>query len=169
MSAPAACPGRDGLAGETGASDTGAGETAARAAVVAESLTWLRTPYAHRQRLKGVGVDCAQFPLAVYTACGLIPPTDVGPYAPQWHLHRGDELYLAQVLRLAREIDPAGARPGDLLLWRYGRTFSHGAIALDPSRVIHAARGVGVTLDDADRNEDLRTRPVRAFSLWGWV
>ncbi len=146
-------------------------EAAARAAVVAEALSWLATPYAHRQRLKGVGVDCAQFPLAVYAACAVIPPTDVGPYAPQWHLHRGEELYVSWVLRFAREIAPDAARPGDLLpgdfvLWRYGRTFSHGAIVLDPPQVIHAVRGLGVTLDDPTRNEDLRTRPARAFSLW---
>ena len=32
---------------------------ALRERVVAEALSWLGTPYAHRQRLKGVGVDCA--------------------------------------------------------------------------------------------------------------
>ena len=142
-------------------------QAAGRSAVVAEALSWLRTPYAHRQRLKGVGVDCAQFPLAVYAACAVIPPTDVGPYAPQWHLHRGEELYLHWVARFAREIGPEAAQAGDLILWRYGRTFSHGAIVLAPPRVIHAVRCLGVTLDYATRNEDLRTRPARAFSLWG--
>ena len=144
--------------------------SAAREAVVAEALGWLGTPYAHRQRLKGVGVDCAQFPLAVYAAAGAIPPTEVGAYAPQWHLHRSEELYLGWVLRLGREIAPEAARPGDFLLWRYGRTFSHGAILLDASRVIHARRGLGVVIDGADMDEDLRTRPLRAFALLksGW-
>ena len=143
--------------------------SAAREAVVAEALSWLGTPYAHRQRLKGVGVDCAQLPLAVYGAAGAIPPTDVGAYAPQWHLHRGEELYLGWVLRLGREIAREAARPGDFLLWRYGRTFSHGAILLEGGRVIHAKRGLGVVIDGADADEDLRTRPVRAFALFDSV
>jgi cell wall-associated NlpC family hydrolase len=138
----------------------------ARKAVVGEALTWLRTPYAHQQQLKGVGVDCAQFPLAVYAAAGVIAPTDVGAYCPQWHLHRGEELYLNAVARLAREIAPDAAGAGDFAVWRYGRTFSHGAILLGGASVIHALRGVGVTLGDRCVDEDLRTRPMRVFSLW---
>jgi cell wall-associated NlpC family hydrolase len=138
----------------------------ARAAVAAEALTWLRTPYAHRQRVKGVGVDCAQFPLAVYAAAGVIAPTEAGPYCPQWHLHRSEELYLNVVLDLAREIAPEAAGLGDFAVWRYGRTFSHGAILLEGWRVIHALSGVGVTLGDRSVDEALRTRPMRMFSLW---
>ncbi len=143
-----------------------------REAVVAEARAWLGTPYAHRQQLKGVGVDCAQFPLAVYAAVGLIP-RDVAArigadYSPQWHLHRGEELYLNAVRRFADEIALEDAAPGDFALWRYGRTFSHGAILITDTQVIHALRGVGVTLDDLAVNEDLRTRPVRAFNLSFW-
>jgi cell wall-associated NlpC family hydrolase len=138
----------------------------ARRAVADEALTWLRTPYAHRQQLKGVGVDCAQFPLAVYAAVGVIAPVDAGLYCPQWHLHRSEELYLDAVRRLAREIAAGDARPGDFAVWRYGRTFSHGAILLEGTGVIHALRGVGVTLGDRAVDEDLRTRPMRVFSPW---
>jgi cell wall-associated NlpC family hydrolase len=136
-----------------------------RDAVVAEALSWLGTPYAHRQRLKGVGVDCAQLPLAVYAAAGLIAPVDVGAYAPQWHLHRGEELYLGWVMRFGREIAREAVGPGDFALWRYGRTFSHGAILLGGGRVIHARRGLGVVIDDMDADEELRTRPRRLFTL----
>ena len=90
-----------------------------RAAIVAEAMSWLGTPYAHRQRLKGVGVDCAQLPLAVYRACGLLPEVEPEAYAAQWHLHRGEELYLDTVARFA------GAR------WRrpHPATSSSGATA----------------------------------------
>ena len=135
-----------------------------RERVVAEALSWLGTPYAHRQRLRGVGVDCAQLPLAVYEACGLIADAEVQPYAAQWHLHRGEELYLAYVQALGgREV--AAPEPGDLVLWRYGRTFSHGAILVAPARVVHAVRGQGVVLGDLDADADMWARPMRAFSL----
>ena len=137
-----------------------------RERVVAEALSWLGTPYAHRQRLRGAGVDCAQLPLAVYAACGLITDAEVQPYAAQWHLHRGEELYLAHVEALGgREV--AAPEPGDLVLWRYGRTFSHGAILVAPGRVVHAVRGQGVVLADMDQDEDLRRRPARLFTLPG--
>jgi cell wall-associated NlpC family hydrolase len=138
-----------------------------RERVVVEALSWLGTPYAHRQRLKGVGVDCAQLPLAVYSACGLIGTAEVGAYAAQWHLHRGEELYLAHVAALGgREVAPAAAAPGDLAVWRYGRAFSHGAILVGPGgRIVHALRGAGVVLGELDRDEDLKRRPVKLFSV----
>ncbi len=140
---------------------------AARQAVVAEALSWLGTPYAHRQRLKGVGVDCAQLPLAVYAAAGVIGAADVGAYASQWHLHRAEELYLRHLQALGgREIARDEASAADFALWRYGRTFSHGAILTGAAQVIHACRGLGVVLGDLDADEDLRTRPVKLFTLF---
>ena len=139
-----------------------------RERVVAEALSWLGTPYAHRQRLKGVGVDCAQLPLAVYAAAGLIPAeADVGAYAAQWHLHRGEELYLRHVEALGgREIAWENAQPGDFAIWRYGRTFSHGAVMIGPgARIVHAVRGRGVVLGDYKRDADLASRSVRTFVL----
>jgi cell wall-associated NlpC family hydrolase len=148
---------------------TGSSGCAVRQAVVAEALTWLGTPYAHRQRLKGAGVDCAGLPLEVYAAVGAIPPTDVGAYSQQWHLHRSRELYLEWVERLGpREVAPEQARAGDFLIWRFGRTFSHGAIALDERRVIHAvARAGAVIVEDRTGSADLRSNPMRAFTFWG--
>lgn len=84
---------------------------AMREAVVAEAMSWLRTPYHHGAGLKGIGTDCARFPLAVYAEAGAIPPTDVGVYARDWHLHHGEELYLGWLNRLATEIERDRSRP----------------------------------------------------------
>lgn len=146
----------------------GRDEAADRTAIVAEAKTWMGTPYAHRQRLKGAGVDCAGLPLCVYAEVGIIPPTDVGEYSAQWHLHRGREMYLEWVERFAREIPLADAKPGDFLVFRFGRTFSHGAIVLEGARVIHAyAPAQRVTIDDITVTEQLRNSPVRAYTFWG--
>jgi len=137
-----------------------------RADVVREALTWERTPYHHRARVKGVGVDCAQYPAAVYEFVGLIPHLDP-EYSPQWMLHRDEEQYLGWVTRYAREIDRAQAEPGDFAIWKYGRCFSHGAIIIDLPEVIHAVIiGGGVTRANIDRDEELRSRPVRFFTLF---
>jgi len=142
-------------------------EEEGRAAVVTEAMTWLRTPYHHRAKLKGVGVDCAQFVLAVYANAGLIVDFDTGEYPHDWHLHRSVERYMTQVLRFAREIPVGAARPGDVLLFRFGRAFSHGAIVTSYPQIVHAVLQAGaVVLGDLDRDADLVGRETRCFSFW---
>lgn len=138
-----------------------------RAAVVAEAKTWLGTPYHHHARVKGAGVDCANLPAAVYESCGLIP--NLAPsYSEQWHKHRDEEIYLSWVTPHAREIDRSSVQPGDFAIWKFGRTFSHGAIIIDPPIVIHSYIGLGVVMADMDEEEELLPRrPVRFFTLWG--
>jgi cell wall-associated NlpC family hydrolase len=144
-------------------------EAEGRAAVVAEARSWLGTPWRHRGRKKGVGVDCAQFPLLVYAACGLVRSFDTGDYPRDWHIHRGQERYIPIVERFGREIEPEAARPGDLFLFKIGHVFSHGAILLDWPQGIHAAVNEGsVVLCDLDRDVGLITGPRRAFTLKGW-
>jgi NlpC/P60 family putative phage cell wall peptidase len=139
----------------------------ARAAVVAEAIAWLGTPYHHRARLKGVGVDCAQLPIGVYANVGLIEAFDTGEYPPDWHLHRAGERYIAVISRLAGEIDPAEVQPGDVLLFKFGRAFSHGAIVTDWPRIVHANRKDGaVVLGDVTHDADLIGRPMKAFSYF---
>jgi cell wall-associated NlpC family hydrolase len=142
-------------------------EAEARTALVAEALSWEATPYHERARIKGVGVDCAQFPAAVYEAVGLIPHIEPD-YCAQWMLHRDEERFLAWVLPHAREIGRELLGPGDFGIWKFGRTFSHGAIVIDPPVVIHAViRGGGVIRGDMDRDIELATRAARFFTLFG--
>jgi len=140
-----------------------------RAAIVREAISWELTPYHHRARLKGVGADCAMYPLEVYRACGFIAP-DVDPphYSPQWMQHRDEEEFLAWVRRFAREIDRDQVAPGDFAIWKFGRCFSHGAIIIEMPEVIHAViKGGGVVRGNADRDIDLVSREVKFFTLFG--
>jgi len=142
-----------------------------RKAVIREAQSWLLTPYHHQARLKGVGVDCAQLPIAVYSAAGLIEAPNPA-YVRDWHMHRGEELFIAWVLQYAREIERSAIQPGDLGVWKYGRTHSHGAIVLPNDQVIHAVLPRGVEYGNLVRDEDLRPeveggRSARFFTLWG--
>ena len=133
--------------------------------VVCEALTWERTPYHHRARIRGVGVDCANLPAAVYEEVGLID--NLNPeYSPQWMMHRDEEKFLHHVLAWAREIDKENIGPGDLILWKFGRTFSHSAIVIDYPDVIHAVNMAGVIRGNAERDAELFGRPARYFTLW---
>jgi cell wall-associated NlpC family hydrolase len=141
-------------------------EASRRADIVAEALSWERTPYHELARIKGVGVDCAQFPAAVYEAVGLIP--HVAPaYTPQWMLHRDEEQFLGWVRLYAREIGREDIGPGDFAIWKYGRCYSHGAIVLEAPQVIHAViLGGGVCRADMDRDVELASRAVKFFTLF---
>lgn len=142
-------------------------EAEARAAIVAEALTWEGTPYQSHARIKGVGVDCAQLPAAVYEAVGLIGAVRPS-YPADWMMHRDEERFLSFVLPHAREITEAEAKPGDLVIWKFGRTFSHSGILIDPPVVLHAViRGQAVIRGDMSRDVDLVERPRRFFSLFG--
>lgn len=137
-----------------------------RDAVIAEAMTWLRTPYHDHARVKGVGVDCAQMPIAVYSAVGLIAPFEVD-YPKDIYLHKNNEIYIEHVLSAgAVEISAGQAQKGDLAIWRWGRAFAHGGIMLPNNQIIHALVDIGVTLDSLDTCEDLIRRPVKWFTFW---
>ena len=136
--------------------------TGARRAVAEEVQTWLGTPFHHQGRVKGAGVDCAMLLAEVYRRCGLVPQIDPGYYPPDWHLHRDAERYLDTLLPYARELAAPG--PGDVAVFRFGRTYSHGAIVTAWPRLVHAYWLRGVVRGDATLNP-LAGRPVRFFGV----
>lgn len=132
--------------------------------MIREAQSWIGTPYHHCADVKGHGVDCAMFLSRVYSSAGVIPFIDPRPYPPDWHLHRGEERYLLEIARYTQEVftDP---EPGDFILFRYGRTFSHSAIVIKGSAVIHAhAQERAVVWGDL-KLSPLKDRPKRVFTL----
>lgn len=138
---------------------------ATRAAVVAEAESWIGTRFHHEARVKGAGVDCLMLLAEVYERAGVIGHVAPPHYVPDWHLHQGAEKYMEGLLRYAHEIDGPPS-PGDIALFRFGRTFSHGAIVTEWPRVIHAYWKIGVVRGGADLYP-LRDRPARFFSPFG--
>ena len=140
---------------------------ARRAAVVAEAERWIGTPFHHAARVKGAGVDCLMLLAEVYERAGVTRHIEPPFYVPDWHLHRDAERYSEGLLRYATPVDgpPNGPipGPGDIALFRFGRTFSHGAIVTEWPRLIHAYWNIGVVWGDATLYP-LAGRPVRFFS-----
>ena len=139
---------------------------AERASVVREALSWLGTPYHHASRIKGAGVDCGQFLALVFEAAGITPPIVPKSYPHDWHMHRSEERYLGIVETYAHQTE-GPPLPGDIVLYRFGRCISHGAIVVDWPRVVHAYVGLGVILDDAAANSALVTRQMGFWTVWG--
>lgn len=132
-----------------------------RQAVVAEAQAWLRTPFHHEARIKGVGVDCLMFLAEVYEHAGVIPHIAPPHYTPDWHMHRDIERYMQGLMQYAHEVE--APLLGDVALFKFGRVFSHGAIVIEWPRVIHAYWAIGVSWGDANQ-QPLKDREVKFFS-----
>lgn len=147
-------------------------EDGERAAVVAEARRWLRTPYHHRGAVLGAGVDCLRSQIAWFSGAGLIEWFDPGPYPADWHLHRSEERYADGVAAFCAEVAAEPPYPpATILLFKHGRTFSHGALVSDWPMVIHAFADAEMVEEvDATLSPLLRLagapRPIRAFDFW---
>ena len=120
--------------------------------IISTAMGWLGTPYHHHARIKGVGVDCVQFLIAVYAECDLLPPVETGYYAQDWHLHKSGEIYLDGIKKNA--VETLSIQTGDIALFTFGRCVSHAGIFLkQPEKIIHAFAGQGVIISDINGQE----------------
>lgn len=137
-----------------------------REKVVEVAKSWLGTPYHHRAKLKGIGVDCAQILVAVFSEAGIIDDFDTGQYPQDWMMHRSEELYLGSIEKYAKRVEQP--KPGDIALFKFGRCVSHSAIVIEWPIVIHAYKMAGVvTYDDVIANKSLGDRLVGFWSVFG--
>lgn len=137
--------------------------------VVAQARSWLRTPYHHQGDVKGAGIDCGMLLVRVFVDTGLCEPFDPRPYPPDWMLHRSEERYLGFVFDRTKEVTLP--MPGDVMVFRYGRCYSHGGIVTcaSPVTIIHAFQPAGgVVEDDVFSNLALSNpgRKPKFFSYW---
>lgn len=143
-----------------------------RADVIRIAREWMNTPYHPHAKVKGQGADCAMYPLAVYQEAGMVPSDIVIPfYPPDWHMHRSEELYLEVVHEICRrtggrEIPFEEAGAADFMIFKIGRTYSHGAILINWPYAIHSYIPHGVGIFEADREARLHDRPRKFFTFW---
>ncbi len=106
-----------------------------RDTVLNEAMTWRGTPYHHRAFVKGSGCDCGTFLHMCFKLVIDLPPFKKD-YAMDWSLHNEDELYLNGLEEFVKEIQVP--RPGDIVVWKYGKAFSHGSICIGRGKYIHS-------------------------------
>jgi len=132
---------------------------------VAEALSWVGTPFHDCAGVKGHGTDCVHLLIAVFANVGVIERFDPAPYRPQWFQHRDEPKFLdGMKAQGARQIDPAQALPGDVLMYNYGRHAAHGAIVIDEHSIVHAYKPAHMVVR-SDRGE-LAGRLDSAWTLF---
>lgn len=146
-----------------------------RAKVVAAARSYLRTPYHAEGRIRGAGVDCLTLIALAYEEAGIVINAPVPHYSPTFMLHHSEEQYLQGLLKYAHEVETP--LPGDIVIWKFGRCFSHAAIVIKWPEIIHAYVGSGVTLENAEhamwlkfigerREGSGQPRPRKFLSYW---
>ncbi len=133
--------------------------------VLAEATSWLGTPWHHEAGVKGAGVDCAMLLVRVFAAVGAIPHIDPRPYPMDHMLHSGQERFLGWLQQFADPVITGDPQPGDVVVYRVGRCYSHAAIVTQWPDIIHAFRDerqVVVTRFDVGR---LASKPYKIMRL----
>lgn len=153
---------------------TAEAEATQRRAVVAEALSWRGTPYRQMGATKGPNgaVDCSMLLVRCWVDAGVFEEFDPRPYPASWYLHRSEERYLAWMETVAAEIE--SPQPGDIVLWRFGRCFSHSGLMVSETQFVHAFSVVrecqrGELTDPIVAWADstgLVPRPRKFFSVW---
>src|SRR6202035_2387384 len=113
-------------------------------------------------------VDCGHFLIESFARPGALPRVEPGKYPQYYFLHHEEELFLDWVLRWGGvEIPTSQARPGDILCYKIGKCYAHGAILLDPLHVIHAyvCGCAKVTITETFDSSLLKWKP-RAFDMF---
>jgi len=115
-------------------------EAVQRARIDEVARSWVGTPYHDHGEVKGSGVDCAKLLACVFAEAGFIEKPTIEDYSPQFFLHQAEERYLGWVTKYAREIPRELAGAGDVVLYKIGHCFAHGAIIIAPGwpHIIHA-------------------------------
>lgn len=148
--------------------------------VVRASRTWRGTPYHHMAKVKGAGVDCGQLVIAAFQEAGL-KVDDPGFYTCDWHLHQDEDRYIEFVSRYLTRLDDAEATireryahdcatpsPASVLVFRVGRTFSHGGIITQWPFFIHSSLPAGMVEEIDVRNSYVCDRPCRVYGYGGF-
>ena len=116
-------------------------ERAARDRIDAIARSYISTPFHDHGEVKGAGVDCATFLKCTFQEAGMVEPFQLDHYSPQFFLHGKEERYIGWILKVGgREIPQDEARTGDIVLYKIGLCFAHGALIIEPGwpSIIHA-------------------------------
>lgn len=136
--------------------------------IIAEGRTWKHTPYQHKGRVKGVGVDCGGLLYQVFNP--FLGPFKPFPddYAPDWALHQSNELYLDFIMEYVEPV--ATPVPAGVAVFQVGRNYSHGAICTGKT-YIHAwgRNGQGAVVETGLNffkiGNSGKPRPVRYYDV----
>lgn len=137
-----------------------------RQTVKDEAISWLNTKYHPLGRLKGIGVDCAMLIAEVYERAGVIEHCDPGFYSANLAIHSHDDVF-ERFIRECGGVQTEAPDVGDVVMWRFGKSFSHGGILVTENRFVHAALAPGIVCYGDLTDADVAWRKRRFYEMGG--
>jgi cell wall-associated NlpC family hydrolase len=135
----------------------------ARVDLIAEFGDWLGTPFAHRQAVKGVGVDCVQLIGQIMTACGVVSSYQFGSeYTLDWSHHHDRSIILDYIARTGRFVRVPEPMLGDVVCFTIGKCVHHAGVMASSRSFLHAMAGSQVKFSSLRD----RTWAKRTDSFW---
>lgn len=114
--------------------------------LIVEIRSWIGTRWMHGQAVKGVGVDCIQFVVAVAKAAGWLPDDFSAPaYNVDHAMHSDVSVLLEGLEQYCVKVPKTDIRPGDILAFHYGRCASHVGFYIGNGRMVHSHIRHGVS------------------------
>jgi cell wall-associated NlpC family hydrolase len=96
---------------------------------------YLKTPYQHSGRVKGIGVDCAGLIICVAKELDVYRGQDIQGYT---RIPDGKELLKAIQLKAGKRKDLNEAKEGDILLMRFAEEPQHLGILVEDNYLVHS-------------------------------
>lgn len=141
-----------------------------RALIIAETRTWLGTPYQHQASCRGAGADCLGLVRGVFRGLHGAEPEAPPAYTPDWaEVVRPDgpqvETLRDGAARHLRPVPLGDYAQGDVLIFRMTRTAvaKHAGIYIGYGQMIHACSGRSVC--EVSLGNWWRNRCAYAFSF----
>lgn len=139
-----------------------------RKRVIEVAKGWQGTPYHSAALIKGIGADCITIIIGIFEEADVFGGYRPPEYPPDWHMHRNDERYIDEVLKHCQEISEEEIQSADMVLFKFGRSYSHGALITDWPNVFHAYINQTARFEDISKARGLLVRPRKFFRLKRW-
>ena len=112
-------------------------EMGERIAEEARRWTKARVKYRHRG-ITMEGCDCSGFLVGVMRKLGYLLKYKLRYYPQDWNLHSGaGDFLLQEISKYAIEVPNSTAKPGDVLVFNFGKCDSHAGIMIGPKTFVH--------------------------------
>ena len=117
---------------------------------IKEAKRWIGTPFLHRGRTYGLGVDCINYVLAIFENCHLLPYVHLGWYSFSWYLHKDKHVVFDKLIEQLSPIEiDKDFKIGDVFVYNFGRANAgHVAVFLGGKNIIHSVYNTGVIMSN---------------------
>lgn len=118
--------------------------------ILAEIISWKGTRWRHMQSVKGEGVDCVHFPLAVAKNLGWVKQDYIPiKYARDWATHNDFSMLTRELEILTDKVPLSGndLRVGDILAMQMEKCVGHLGMYIGNEEIIHCHIRRGVIIE----------------------